>query len=356
MKNNIERKREKYLDIIKGIAILMIINVHLPEGTSVFKGITYHITSFFMVAGILMCKKEEEKLSYKEFIIKKLKAIMWPYFTLSLIYIIIKTIIDVKIPTGEIYISANLIGIGTLWFLPTLFLGEVLIIPVLKKFRDKNKIIIPITLILSLICAYVLNKNQIVGAPHIDKENIILSIAINTTIVIVQSIIAACYVGLGYIIQQVINKTNCMKYSRKIYLIIGIILLIINYFISFKISANLHYAEIYTPIYYFIGTIFGTLAIFNISYGIESIKFLEGPLGWLGRNSIILMTTHVEYKIVYYAYGIVQLLNLNNKIVIGILELIVVLIIEIVIVNIVNNTKLKVIYKFPQLRRHKNEK
>ena len=124
MVNICENQREKYLDIMKGIAILMVINVHFPKGTALFKGITFHLSTFFVVAGILINKKKCKK-SFKEFFINKVKSLLYPYLILSIIYIfLIDILIKQDCVFEDILQTISFSGIGSLWFLPTLFIAE----------------------------------------------------------------------------------------------------------------------------------------------------------------------------------------------------------------------------------------
>jgi len=346
-----DKKREKYLDIIKGIAILVVVDVHVPIPT-IFKWMFFVIPLFWVVSGILLYGKTEE-VSYKEFIIKQLKTIMWVYFTRSLLFIFRAIIGDNNEDIiVRIYETISLLGIGTLWFLPSLFLGELIIFPILKKFKEKNIIIIPILVLITYLLVYILRKYNIIGVTAYLQRNKIK----NIIIVVMQSLLTASYIGLGYIMKYAINKTNCMRYSRKVYLMIGIILLILSYFFTSNMKDDFHYVNIEDPIKCFLSTVVGILAIFNIAYGIEHIKFLEYPLGWMGRNSLIIMTTHLETGLILEAYYIIQRLNIHNEMINGILILLLVMLEEIIIVDIYRNTKLKVLYKLPDIRRReKNE-
>lgn len=347
MNEVINSKREKYLDIIKGIAILMVVNVHMPDNLSLFKGITFHLTAFFFVAGILIKKKQEENLPFTQIIKKKLKSIAWPYFTLSIIYIIITAIMKRQISIQQIYVTFSLLGLGTLWFFPALFLGEITFIGILKLTKKWINVIMPVFLVIILLTSSFLTTKGIIGKPCLNKEDMPIGIFYNLVIVIMEGLIATGYIGVGYLIQTIIDKTNCLKFNKIWYFIIGTILLIISYFISFKMVGNMHYAEIYTPLYYLIGTLCGTIAIFNISYSIENIEIVNKTLGWLGINSIIIMTTHAEYKILNLAYKIIGYTPIDNVILKEVLMLTSVILAEIIVINVVNKTKLKYIYKFP---------
>lgn len=343
-------KREKYLDIVKAFAILMVVNVHFPFETSLFKRITFHLTSFFMISGILIVKKEEYKLQFKDLLKKKIKAIIWPYFTLSILYILIKGILNLSIPINDIYYTVTFLGIGTLWFFPTLFLGELICIVILKKSKN-NYYIFPILTIMSIFIGYLFTKYNITGSMYLDKSDILKSTVLNLIIVIMQSIICASYIGLGGTLQYLIQKFKLLKDNRCIHFILGIILLIINYVVAYNVNDNLRFVTINHPIRYLFCSCIGALGILNIAYSIENIKYISDFFSWLGRNSIIIMTTHLEYNIVNLGYWFVSLMSISNTYLFSIIMFIFILIIEAFIICVINNTKLRVLYKFPQSKK-----
>ena len=89
------------------------------------------------------------------------------------------------------------------------------------------------------------------------------------------------------------------------------------------------------------------MAVFCFSYGFKDVVFFDKTLGWFGRNSLIIMTTHLDYRIIIITDKIVSHINIGNRIIKGSIIFLIVILIEIAIVNIVNKTKLKYIYKIP---------
>lgn len=55
--------RNRTIDVAKGIAILMIIDVHLQSGAVFLVGETFHVVTFFVISGIIIGsdKKKYEK-------------------------------------------------------------------------------------------------------------------------------------------------------------------------------------------------------------------------------------------------------------------------------------------------------
>jgi len=91
-------KRETYLDMTKGIGIIMVVLGHMYGALSNFDGATfnffspyyqyvasYHMPLFFVVSGIILSMTGEENKPLWESIFKKFRTIMIPYFAMFII-------------------------------------------------------------------------------------------------------------------------------------------------------------------------------------------------------------------------------------------------------------------------------
>ena len=129
-------KRFEYIDILKGFAILCITFLHfeagvLPSWLNVWIG-TFMISAFYLTSGWVMGLKDD-KMTVKELVYKRLKSLGVPYLCFSGLIILFDIILllwgyyDVMFLGREVYKTIVLRGIGTLWFLPSLFFGELLL-------------------------------------------------------------------------------------------------------------------------------------------------------------------------------------------------------------------------------------
>ena len=81
--------RSEIIDIIKGISIIMIVNVHLLSGQFFLIGSTYHVIAFFFVAGLVHGMKHQwDSKSITTFSKEKVRRLGYPYMTLSFCFII----------------------------------------------------------------------------------------------------------------------------------------------------------------------------------------------------------------------------------------------------------------------------
>ena len=125
--------RDHSLDMAKGLGILCIVLLHyesgiIPVAVNTFIG-SFMITMFYVSAGWLMALRPPAPTSI--FARKRLVSIGLPYLYWGLIIIAFDTLLWIcgyytwYTPVSDVYKFLVLNGIGTLWFLPALFIGEV---------------------------------------------------------------------------------------------------------------------------------------------------------------------------------------------------------------------------------------
>ena len=98
--NALSKKRLDYLDLAKGIGILIVMLGHFPVdgephiSRQLYDFIfSFHMPLFFIITGIIFgYNRKWEKQTFKELFIKKLKTIIYPYFTLSAVALILQTL------------------------------------------------------------------------------------------------------------------------------------------------------------------------------------------------------------------------------------------------------------------------
>ena len=130
------KQRADYIDAVKGVAILCITFLHFEQGVipawlNVWIGL-FMITAFYFTSGWVTALGNKNT-STKEFAKKRIKQLGVPYLWFSLLIILFDIIwcaagfMESNILLRDIYKTFTLRGIGTLWFLPALFIGEVVL-------------------------------------------------------------------------------------------------------------------------------------------------------------------------------------------------------------------------------------
>lgn len=160
--------RSDWIDSLKGMAILLVVIGHLTAVTSGLNQYIYsfHMPLFFFISGYLFNFEKYMDIG-KEYLIKKIYSLMIPYFFFSAIsyvfYVIMDSLYQPQIQNIEVFgkgilfnlyvilSSASGYLINTpLWFLPCLFITELLFF-ILRKYFKHNYMLLLVIAIFSLI-------------------------------------------------------------------------------------------------------------------------------------------------------------------------------------------------------------
>lgn len=274
--------RERYLDIAKGIGILSIVLLHFlgPECISslrIYIGL-YMITIFYVVVGWIDAERTVS-ISSKELIIKRWKQLGVPYVSWTLIILSFDLLLffggyyDGKFILREVYKSFVLRGIGTLWFLPALFFGELL----WNYVKKKNNAWLIVSCIVFVLCYDFLYSK--VFADKVDTIGRIIDAPFHTINNILNAFL---FIAGGYALCLLYKryKDMCNKY---IWGIIGLAVCICMYMWTYYVKI---------PV---IGTtIISLLTPWGIIMLAKSVQDLKcwNYLSYWGQHSLGLMVTH----------------------------------------------------------------
>ena len=313
-----EKKRLDYLDMVKGIGILLVVIGHMQDistGLRVWIS-SFHMPLFFIVSGILMAVKNEPDKNIKESIYKKFKGIIIPYLWFSLSYFVIDignvTVIgniDKRTFIVDTISSLTFYGMSVLWFLPALFLASIFFIMIAKMcniylVKLKSELIIVVSFIISIIIAilaYVI-KLQVAKLYDNNADSLLITSLINIIYIFLRALISMSFVAFGYCIRRIYEKLISIDAKYKIIdnrifcLVVGMILLAINIVLGMKNECvDLHNMLLNNVPLYYCAAFSGTLAMINICKALPVVKLVT----YYGRNSIIVMACHINYYILY---------------------------------------------------------
>lgn len=318
-------KREKSIDILKGIGILLVILGHIqnyiPKNLLIYI-YSFHMPLFFYISGFLYKEEYEKNLSIKEYAKKRFKQLIYPYITLSLINLIwliikehsIEQIIKFILSFGYSNYIFDKNYVGAVWFLLCLFNVEMIYFIISKKFKIKRQIIIIILYIIGII----FSKFMIYRLPFW------LDIAL----------FGILFYHLGFMIKnrKEYNYTLIKKtFLLIIFIIVSIIGIVLNYkycysekFLGRIDMLYLHFGNIF---YFTITAISGIFTWHLVSNIIKENNILE----WFGRNTLIIMGIHIIILQVLEFF--INLIHIKNDIIIFLLLFIPTLIIIYISVN-----------------------
>ena len=174
----ISQTRIQYIDIAKGIGIILVAVGHCPQIYAPLKSLIYafHMPLFFIISGIVWDKASHEKKGYltRNFVFGKIKRLILPCYIWGTIYLIISTVINHNKPSvlsfayllyGSHYGFISSGSLSSLWFLTCMFLtvcGFELVQMLLKN--KKSKIPIVVLFVVFMFIGYVL-PHYSVGYP-----------------------------------------------------------------------------------------------------------------------------------------------------------------------------------------------
>ncbi len=291
MKNG---KRLKYIDIARGIAMFIIVFGHTISATSAHSYAIYRILFFinvpifFVLSGYMFRVKEGE--SFWKFVRNKFLRIMLPYFFWALLFLVPyfifgKDIInqfsqessfDIWTQIGNVFygngVNNALKQNGPLWFLPALFMTEVLFYYVIYSVKNKKMEVITFvaTLIIGFLCTLFVEK-------------IYLPWGLNSALTI------GSFFYFGYLLKewQILDRLKT-EYNNICLFIVCI--LMCGLAIFFNESSNVVWAD-YQYLNYCLTIVAGitsALAILLLSKWIGKNKLME----YIGKNTMSILIFH----------------------------------------------------------------
>ena len=293
--------RKKYIDIARGIAIILMIIGHVTEhGWKRNIIFSFHMPLFIIISGMFYKDR-----SFKELFTNMVKKLIIPYLitifctdfiqnfildkNYSIIHLLIDYIKQIALSYSYLKFNTNIKSVEVLWFIPFLVLIRI-IFYLLKKATKNNDILLITYCILISYIGYILG---IKGKWLPFSADISMS-----------CIMLYC---LGYLIskydllKKIINK-------KKILILIFIIWILGIKFGAIEIAVRRYPNGLYS----FLSAICGSIIIIKLSMLIEQkTKILSKVLSWYGKNSIYILLFHyIEFVTINYK-SILKCINVN---------------------------------------------
>ncbi len=282
--------RDKYIDYLKGILIILVVIGHSYKNTAGIFWIIYrfHMPLFFMISGYLF----NNKRSFKDFAKRKYTTIIKPY----LIYFVISyavtnlfltkidflTLINVFILNGKYLMYVNNIVI---WYLPFIFYVSLIFYPISKIEDDKKLFILASILFILSVPTYKLFNNIY------PDEFFPLSLQVVPP-------------ALAYMITGLLYKRNKDKiklsYNKKV--IISIIFFIVGIYISLCTTQS---QILRLSTYRYIATSLLLIPLILLLTKDNHNKIIE----YLGRNTLIILGLHSWMVQIFKDYRYYDYLN-----------------------------------------------
>ena len=322
-KNRTHKQKLNYLDIARGIGITVVILAHIDTGDNPLCSWigSFCMAIFFFVSGTLLNYLDRWRSENAvQIILKRIKGVLYPYFTFSALIIFCYTFMRVVFRRGSfsnileiVKSTVTLSGYDALWFMPTLFFSELICVLLLRYFgrkspdnsrisddttsedHDKSGIVkewigFVVVTIASLVCYYVLHYGVIEEyAPGWFSF-------VKLTRVLMSSV----FIYAGYFYFE--YKDRIFGISRRILIPVCIIWLIID----FPIAQPNHFVDyafvriVSLPLQY----LTGIMTSFSILYLGETLNVKCRLLEFFGRNSLTMMATHNPLPVLSFIYNL----------------------------------------------------
>lgn len=266
-------KRLEYVDVAKGICMLLVMLGHSSGGTGLRENslfirwiYSFHVMGFFIMTGFVMEHIREYDRDFRKALLSNFKGIMIPYYVFQLCYIMLSSVkTQEQIDWTHILHLLHDFYPYASWFLITLFFAKIAFIAI-KKVN-----IIPDIIIALLFCAGIV-------MPSIEPY-------LPSPFGYIYGLSARIALAAGFMLM------GCVLYKFKRYfqdyrvLIVSLIISIaLGYFNGYTSA----YAAVYgNPTLYAFSALSGTVFVLCLSTHINS-KFLN----FYGKNSLIPMGMH----------------------------------------------------------------
>ena len=304
------KERIGYVDAAKGLGMLLIMLGHITKYDNPVDlwMSSFKVDIFYIMSGFLMSYTESvKKRSFGVFMKKTLTSLAIPYVTFSIlgimfkvgcIYVKEKPIKKItKVFWEYLWDSVFLAGINSMWFLPTIFFGEIIFFFLIRshiaiKLLYSVAGLYAITATNNIIDSFVLRADGKITQTSIDNISALLS-------AIGKGFMAAWFIGAGYVIYKYYRKIK----SDGLKLVAGITFSIVNVILSqMNPHVDIHMLEEGDkPALFYICGIVGSIGVIMILDFLSKRISLSGLDFW-GKNSLAVMCTHTVFGLRSVAY------------------------------------------------------
>ena len=275
-------KRIRFLDVAKGIGILMVTFGHITELDNPVDHYMslYKITLFYFVSGYLISYLDRyRETGYVKYFLSVCRHIGLPYVLFSIAAIgvrVYRAFVRMK-PVEPVFHeqlmkAVTLQGIATLWFLPTIFFAQIMIFIIVK---NSDHIIGKVALASVFFWPLAVLTYWNTYTPELGPQS-----------VAAKSIIAAWFMAAGFVYHKLLQD----HIDPRLRFVFGVLLTGLTFWLarfSMNIDFNLmNFGD--APWVFFVGGITGSLGLIMVLEGLENI-YVPKLLEYFGINSLIIM-------------------------------------------------------------------
>ncbi len=270
--NSTKSKRISFVDIAKAFAIIFVIIEHCKQNNTMEVRTwicSFHMPLFWILSGLTFSSKKYK--TYFSFVKSRVKALLIPYYILSLMLLASCTVVFLSFDPAYIVQRIESIFIAkrlsdyyySMWFIPSLFFSVLIYYFIDKKIKNKY-VLFGISISMTAL-QYFIFKNIKGFYYSIDTIPVVISFLI-----------------VGKLLKDFIFSEMSKKKIAVICLVSLIINLISCYFNTGLISY--YDGEIQNPVLLYISSVSGSLFVIFVSKLINKFSILE----YLGKYTLII--------------------------------------------------------------------
>lgn len=303
-----KKQRLFYLDMAKGIGIFLVVLGHLQGDyffslSPVFAPFcawifSFHMPLFFVISGILIRYREDENKDLKALAGGRFRSLMVPYLWFSLIYLLIVVFALIKgtVTAGtlfeQIWYVFSLYGMNVLWFLPALFLGELLFLLIRKKTSGKaTALTVLILTVLAELAVFGIRQSTL--PVRLDE--------LLTTLI--RPVFVCTFVTCGYFFSGSLKQHDRVFIPE---LGAGILLMLLNIFLHPRNAAVDFRSMVHgNPALFYLCALAASFGLVLITKNLPPMK----PVVFYGAHSLVVMAVHNNETVLYQAMRLALYLN-----------------------------------------------
>ncbi len=315
-KSSIKTKRIAYLDMARGIGMLLVVLGHVEylSGEWIRFVTAFHMPLFFLISGILIRKKKEEEKLFCNLVKKKLYSIMLPYAIFSLLSfllessrLLIKGLDEWNVVLRQLFQSCCLQGVSTLWFLPALFMGELIFVGIRKKTSHAGTFC---CVLLIVIGAGLLNTyEQTFAQIHAVSRG--YRLLHDVCSMFIRNLFCVGFLCAGYFADVLFNekKSRCFT-DICLTFVFGVVA-----YVTIQMSGlvDLRFMRFSSAPLYVVVAVSGSMTLLFLCRCLERLPHnpLQSIMEYYGRNSLTIMVTHMDFRVMYIAIRLLLLITIE---------------------------------------------
>ncbi|MCQ2420445.1 MAG: acyltransferase family protein [Clostridia bacterium] len=285
-----KKDRIPYFDLCKGILIILVVFGHvIPETSPMHIWLySWHMPAFFIVSGMLLSQTSfgiRPLLGTQGVFWGRMRKLMFPYVVYSALLLLARWAghgFSSEVLRWQLIDLFSLCGIGATWFLPCLFIAQMLYhiverissLPKNRFFRCTVKYLMCCLLfLLTVLCER--------------RTSVFL--------VLFRSFAAVFFFGIGLLLQPVIQKMQA-KSTPSVCLCTAVCTLfsLLLYIETGKNDASMNVLRYSNPFLFIMNGVLGTTSVLLLAIVLERLcpKTLLRPVLFFGKETLVILGTH----------------------------------------------------------------